>query len=137
MRHVIFGLVAVAYAGAAVAQAPNDTPTTAVPPAGASHHSVSSNTTPRTPSGTDPAASKEGYAHNTGNVANGPTPPRHTGTQPPSASRSGPASATVVPGPAYGNGTANVGNSSENNGVAGAQGAAASATMQSGHTTNR
>ncbi len=54
----------------------------------------------------------------------------------PSSAASGPSS-TVVPGAAYNNGSANVGNSSETNGVAGAQGATAGATMQGGHTSNR
>ncbi len=46
-------------------------------------------------------------------------------------------SSTIHPGPAYNHGSANVGNSSENNGMPGSQGAAASATMQDGHSSNR
>lgn len=62
----------------------------------------------------------------------------HRSSEPPSTQpKSGTASTTVKPGPVYGSGTANVGNSSENNGMPGSQGAAASATMQSGRTNNR
>lgn len=57
--------------------------------------------------------------------------------QPPARAPSGSSSATVKPGPAYNAGTANVGNSSETNGMTGSQGAGASATMQSGHTSNK
>lgn len=61
-----------------------------------------------------------------------PLPP-----QPSARAPTGSSAATVKPGPAYNAGTANVGNSSENNGMTGSQGAGASATMQSGHTSNR
>jgi hypothetical protein len=54
-----------------------------VPPAGPSHHHMSDNGTKSLPEGVDPSASKEGFKHNTGNVANGPTTPRQTGTRPP------------------------------------------------------
>jgi hypothetical protein len=140
MKIGILSLAALMLAGSTAivaAQGAGDTPTSAVPPSGPSHHSVSTNTTDRTPAGMTPGASKEGYAHNTGNVANGPTPPRQTGSQPPTTPRTGAASTTIVPGPAYNAGTANVGNSSANNGVGGSAGAAASATMQNGHAATQ
>jgi hypothetical protein len=62
----------------------------------------------------------------------------HKSSEPPSTQpKSGSTSTAVKPGPAYTSGTANVGNSSETNGMPGSQGAAASATMQSGHTNNQ
>lgn len=145
MRRTIIGIMGLGITGAllagsvsfAVAQTSGGVPTSAVPPSGRGDHSVSTNTTNRTPSGTNSGASKEGVAHNTGDVANGPTPPRQTGSQPSTTPPSGPASATIVPGPAYNSGSANVGNSNENNGMIGSQGAGASATMQSGHSANR
>lgn len=57
--------------------------------------------------------------------------------QAPRPAPSSQAGGTVVPGPGYAHGTANVGNSSETNGMPGSQGAGASATMQNGHTSNR
>jgi len=54
-------------------------------------------------------------------------------SSPPSSQSSG----TVVPGPGYAHGTGNVGDSSETKGMLGSRGAGASATMQSGHTSNR
>ena len=63
-------------------------------------------------------------------------PGRQSTSTAPSSAASGPSS-TIVPGAAYNNGSANVGNSSENNGVSGSQGATAGATMQGGHTSNR
>ena len=113
-----------------------DKPISAVPPPGPADHSVDTNTTSRTPEGVKPGTSGEGYAHNTGDVANGPTPPRQTGAPPPRKRPESTASSTIHPGPAYGHGTSEVGNSSGNNGVLGADGAGASATMQSGHSSN-
>jgi hypothetical protein len=146
MKSILTGLAAVliaASSSAAIAQSSTDKPISAMPPVGGADHSASTNTTAKTPSGISPGASKEGYAHNTGDVANGPTPPRQTGTQPRTQSSTvgqsptGQASSTVVPGSAYNHGTGNVGNSNENSGMLGSQGAGASATMQSGHTSNR
>jgi hypothetical protein len=64
-------------------------------------------------------------------------PSRQSSVPPSTQPKSGTPSSTVKPGQAYNSGSANVGNSSENNGVPGSQGAGASATMQSGHATNR
>ena len=121
----------------AMGQGISDKPMSAVPPAGRSDHSARTNTTAQSPAGGGSAASKEGYAHNTGDVANGPTPPGQSATQAGTTSASGAASSTIKPGPAYANGTGDVGNSTENNGVLGSQGAGASTTMQSGHASNR
>ena len=139
MKLTVFGLASLilsAPASIALAQSTSDKPISAVPPAGRSDHSASTNTTANTPMGANAGASKEGYAHNTGDVANGPTPAHQTGSQAAPGGSPGATTATIKPGPAYNAGTANVGNSSENNGIQGSQGAGASATMQSGHTTN-
>ena len=112
----------------------------AVPPATAGHGGSVANGTKSTTDPTNPAASKEGYKHNTGDVANGPTPPRQTGTAPASSPRTGATSDVqrVQPAPAgrFNSGTGNTGNSSESNGNVGSGAATATATMQSGHVAN-
>lgn len=145
MNKTTIGLAAIFLAAAtwpAAAQGPTEKPISAVPPATAHSNSVITNTNANSPQGMNSSGSKEGYTHNTGDVANGPTPPRQTGTRPPATASAGKAqpngpSSTVHPGAAYSHGSANVGNSNENNGMLGSQGAAASATMQNGHTSNR
>lgn len=61
---------------------------------------------------------------------------RESTSSAPSSASKGP-TGTVSPGPAYNDGSANIGNSSERNGVMGSQGAAAGATMQDNHTSHR
>ena len=123
-----------------LAQNNGDKPIPAVPPPTA--HSSTGTTNAMTQNAPHHVGSgaKEGLAHNTGNVANGPTPPRTTGTPPgmvpnrPGTMSSGQQTTQVNPhnGAGYQHGDANVGNSSEPNGVLGSTGASASATMQNG-----
>jgi hypothetical protein len=133
-------LVAVPFLGTRAQDITNN-PLSSVPPAAASHGSVQNNNgTKSTSSRTNPADSKEGYKHNTGNVANGPTPPRQTGTAPATSPQTGVASDVqrVQPGPAarFNSGTGNTGNSSQSSGNLGSEAATATATMQSGHVAN-
>lgn len=120
-----------------------DAPISAVPPAGAAHHPSTNNGT-RTPAESmNSSVSKEGYKHNTGNVANGPASPRRTETAPETVSPPSASAAAntqqVRPAPAgrYSAGSGEVGNSSEAGGVPGTEGAAASATMGNTGRVNR
>ncbi len=106
--------------GAALAQ----TPTSAVPPATAGQHAQKT----------------------TSDVANGPTSAAQTpraGTAAPGSaippSSNAPVTRHVIPAPSsrYNSGTAEVGNSTDANGILGSSGASASATMQGGHLNNR
>ena len=137
-KNGLMAIILVASASTAFAESGQTLPSSAVPPAGVGRqHTVDTNTTAATPSNLQPGASKEGVAHNTGDVANGPTPPRPTGSGPTAPRNSPPSSGTIVPGPAASHGDTEVGNSSEHNGMIGSAGAGASATMQGGHTSNR
>jgi hypothetical protein len=143
MRVAVLGaglLVAVPFLGASAQDITNH-PLSAVPPAGASHSAVENdNGTKSTSTRTNPSESKEGYKHNTGDVANGPTPPRQTGTAPASSPQTGAASDVqrVQPGPSAraNSGTRNAGNSSQGSGNLGSESTTATATMQSGHVAN-
>lgn len=122
-------------AAPAFAQDSTDKPIPAVPPATAHSTTGTTNELPQSTPNLKRSASKEGYAHNTGNVANGPTAPNTSGTRPtastpPHAQQN--AQTNVVNGYGYQHGTANTGNSNEPNGILGENGARASSTMQSG-----
>jgi hypothetical protein len=143
MKVAILGaglLVALPFLGVRAQDITNNS-LSAVPPAAANHSSVQNNNGTKTTSNqTNPPESKEGYKHNTGDVANGPTPPRETGTAPASSSQTGVASDVqrVQPGPSArsNSGTGNTGNSSQNSGNLGSEAATATATMQGGHVAN-
>lgn len=113
-------LAACLITSAALAQ----TPTSSVPPAGPADHS----------------------GRGTANVANGPssasaTPDARTSAPgsaiPPSSNTPVTGHALAAPSSRYNSGTAEVGNSTEANGVVGSSGGGASATTQSGHLNNR
>ena len=120
----------------AFAQGAGDKPISAVPPATAHSSSGTTNATPQSNPNYDKAGSKEGLAHDTGNVGNGPTPPRATGSPPNTVNSGASSQRTTQVNPhtvtGYQHGTNNVGDSSEPNGVLGTSGAGASATMENG-----
>ena len=143
MKVAILGaglLVALPFLGVRAQDITNNS-LSAVPPAGASHSAVENNNGRRPPRTrrTLPNPKKDTNI-NSGDVANGPTPPRETGTAPASSSQTGVASDVqrVQPGPSArsNSGTGNTGNSSQNSGNLGSEAATATATMQGGHVAN-
>lgn len=61
---------------------------------------------------------------------------QQSGTSQPGATPSGPTVPTIVPGPDYSHGSANVGNGSESNGILGSHGARGDKNAQGGYTGN-